>query len=211
MLISRTTHLTKMLQTHEWFLIFNYSPFFSVVKQHPNGTSGFLLFGLIIHCWFIFLYNINVLNVDICPSVACDCDPIGSLNGGICDALTDISLGLIAGQCRCKPNVEGERCDQCKQGHYGLSNDPLGCKGTYVDISVYCFTVNGIISVWILIIEKAFPWFMLSVWLFLACTCNPVGTISGGSPCDTISGNCYCKRLVMGRDCDQCLVSWPSF
>lgn len=158
-----------------------------------------------------FSLTILTIRLSIYVSLACDCDPIGSLNGGVCDALTDVSRGLIAGQCRCKPNVEGERCDQCKQGHYGLSDDPLGCKGTCVDFSIYYFTVKGMICMWILTAEKAFPWFMLSVLLFLACTCNPLGTIPGGSPCDTISGNCYCKSLVMGRDCDQCLVGWPWF
>uniref|UniRef100_A0A8C1IFF7 Laminin, beta 2 (laminin S) n=1 Tax=Cyprinus carpio TaxID=7962 RepID=A0A8C1IFF7_CYPCA len=100
--------------------------------------------------------------------VACDCDPDGSLNGGICDGHDDPSLAMIAGQCRCKDNVEGPRCDKCKPGFFGLSaSDPCGCQ---------------------------------------PCKCDPRGTVSGSSQCDPVSGDCFCKRLVTGHSCNQCLV-----
>lgn len=39
-----------------------------------------------------------------------------------------------------------------------------------------------------------------------ACQCDHRGTVSGSSQCDPVSGDCFCKRLVTGRSCDQCLV-----
>ena len=46
--------------------------------------------------------------------------------------MTDANMGLEAGKCRCKENVEGPRCDQCKAGFFGLSEDnPKGCTGTF--------------------------------------------------------------------------------
>uniref|UniRef100_A0A8C9WRM0 Laminin, beta 4 n=1 Tax=Scleropages formosus TaxID=113540 RepID=A0A8C9WRM0_SCLFO len=52
--------------------------------------------------------------------VPCDCDPVGSLVGGPCDPGT--------GHCVCKRHVEGDRCDRCRHGFYGLSREnPDGC------------------------------------------------------------------------------------
>ncbi|KAG7244309.1 hypothetical protein CRUP_024685, partial [Coryphaenoides rupestris] len=53
--------------------------------------------------------------------IPCDCDPVGSEGGGLCESAT--------GQCVCKDNVEGQRCDRCKYGFYGLrEDDPAGCQ-----------------------------------------------------------------------------------
>lgn len=37
------------------------------------------------------------------------------------------------------------------------------------------------------------------------CTCNTLGT-SNNSGCNMYTGECTCKRLVTGKDCNQCMV-----
>lgn len=47
----------------------------------------------------------------------CSCDPTGSLSTN-CD--------ILGGQCTCKTNVVGRRCDRCAPGTYGFG--PSGCR-----------------------------------------------------------------------------------
>lgn len=78
----------------------------------------------------VVLWLVTVLTLSVSP--ACDCDPEGSLDGGLCDSADDPARGLIAGQCRCKEHVAGPRCDRCKPGFFGLSTDnPQGCRRRY--------------------------------------------------------------------------------
>lgn len=96
---------------------------------------------------------------------ACDCNPNGSLDEGICDSVNDPENGIEAGACHCKPNVKGRACDQCKDGFWNLDpNNAEGCE---------------------------------------ACTCNTLGTVNN-SGCNMNNGECQCKRLVTGKDCNQC-------
>nr|XP_025728478.1 laminin subunit beta-4-like [Callorhinus ursinus] len=61
--------------------------------------------------------------------IPCECDPDGTSSGGMCVSHSDPALGTVAGQCLCKENVEGAKCDQCKPNHHGLSAaDPAGCQ-----------------------------------------------------------------------------------
>ncbi len=55
-------------------------------------------------------------------SAACECDQTGSFSA-VC-----MPLG---GQCECKNNVIGRKCDQCAPGHYGFG--PQGCFREYTN------------------------------------------------------------------------------
>lgn len=52
--------------------------------------------------------------------LACECDSTGSYSS-ICEP--------VGGECKCKPNVIGRKCDYCAPGTYGFG--PEGCKGAF--------------------------------------------------------------------------------
>ena len=60
-----------------------------------------------------FICNIGVHNEYALP---CECNPTGSLSG-ICD--------WMGGNCQCKANIVGKKCDECAPSTYGFG--PNGC------------------------------------------------------------------------------------
>ena len=98
----------------------------------------------------------------------CNCNPNGVDTEG-CDA---------SGQCHCKCDIQGLKCTECTDFHYGFPNCSTNCK-----LSRQAQTVRIIFS-------------------FSDCGCNLKGSIS--LICNKTSGQCSCKPKVSGKRCDIC-------
>ncbi|XP_062248507.1 laminin subunit beta-1 [Platichthys flesus] len=147
--------------------------------------------------------------------VACDCDPVGSLEGGVCDSHTDPDMGMISGQCRCKANVKGTRCDDCKEGYYGLSqNDPLGCQPCNCDprgiimMGAPCDQISGDCSCKRYVTGRYCNQCLPEYWGLsndLAgcrqCDCDFGGAFN--NRCMMENGQCDCRRHLIGRQCSE--------
>jgi Laminin EGF domain len=66
--------------------------------------------------YFCSFYSLH--KIDQCNFTECQCDPTGS---------TSTFCSELGGQCECKTNVVGRRCNRCAPGTYGFG--PEGCKG----------------------------------------------------------------------------------
>ncbi|XP_055078728.1 laminin subunit beta-4 [Periophthalmus magnuspinnatus] len=133
--------------------------------------------------------------------IPCDCSPLGSESGGLCDGQT--------GQCLCKPNVEGQRCDRCKPGHFGLrQDDALGCQPCSchpLGSTGPCDSQTGVCQCEALAVgpscDRCVPghYGLANGMRCAPCDCDVGGAHS--TMCDSDSGQCQCLPNMNGRRC----------
>lgn len=162
---------------------------------------------------------------------ACECDPQGSLSS-VCDP--------NGGQCQCRPNVVGRKCDRCAPGTFGFG--PSGCKRRLMRRTVTCsfrlsdsyqpgfHSFRRHAAPWQLIPgapERAalgrgllgwiggvfeFNEFLTTVtWLPASAACECHLQGSVNAFCDPVTGQCHCFQGVYARQCDRCLPGYWGF
>nr|XP_058931108.1 ubiquitin carboxyl-terminal hydrolase 19 isoform X3 [Kogia breviceps] len=149
----------------------------------------------------------------VCRS--CDCDPMGSQDSGRCDPHDDPALGLVSGQCRCKEHVVGSRCQQCRDGFFGLSaSDPLGCQQCQCDTrgtvpgGTPCDRNSGACFCKRLVTGRGCNRCLPGHWGLShdLLGCRPCDCDVGGAldpQCNEATGQCRCRQNMVGRRCEQ--------
>lgn len=147
---------------------------------------------------------------DVC--IPCDCDPSGSLDEGICDSKTDIVNGLESGRCHCKSNVEGRRCDACKNGFWNFSeSNPDGCQVCTCDTqgtvdNQGCNKDTGECTCKRYVTGRDCNQCISGFWGLSDSQdgCKPCDCDVGGAydnMCDVVTGQCMCRPNLSGRTC----------
>ncbi|XP_049713871.1 laminin subunit beta-3 [Elephas maximus indicus] len=140
--------------------------------------------------------------------IPCECDPDGAVPGAPCDP--------VSGQCVCKENVQGERCDLCKPGFTGLTYaNPQGCHrcdcnilGSRRDMpcdeeSGHCLCLPSVVGPKC---DQCAPyhWKLASGRGCEPCACDPHNSLS--PQCNQFTGQCPCREGFGGLTCSTAAI-----
>ena len=131
-------------------------------------------------------------------ALPCECDYQGS---------TEYTCQPFGGQCPCKENVIGRRCERCRTGFYGFpACRTCSCPSTAVcdEETGACICpprVTGARCDSCVALTYGFD----PVVGCDQCNCDPHGVEGDELQCDLETGRCDCQENVVGRQCDRCL------
>uniref|UniRef100_A0A8C4UYU5 Laminin subunit alpha-2 n=1 Tax=Falco tinnunculus TaxID=100819 RepID=A0A8C4UYU5_FALTI len=134
----------------------------------------------------------------------CHCHVNGSFSE-ICDSRT--------GQCECKANVIGRRCDVCKPETFGLQSsrgcvpcncNSFGSKSFDCDGDGQCYCQPGVTG-------KKCDRCAHGFYNFEEGGCTPCQCSHFGNNCDPISGRCICPPNTVGEMCDKCAPNYWNY
>ncbi|CAI5448656.1 unnamed protein product [Caenorhabditis angaria] len=137
-------------------------------------------------------------------ALSCDCVAQGS---------ESFQCEEYGGQCQCKANIIGRRCERCAPGYYNFP-ECIKCScnsGQQCDERTgQCFCpqhVDGLNCE--KCVSNAFGYDPLIGCQ--KCGCHPQGSEGGRLECDAESGQCLCRESMGGRQCDRCLAGFYGF
>ncbi|KAK1328091.1 hypothetical protein QTO34_012514 [Cnephaeus nilssonii] len=131
-------------------------------------------------------YNLTAGDFQGCGT--CECDPSGTLPGTMCDP--------SSGQCRCLPNRQGRRCDQCQPERPGK-----GCEVSREEGSVE--QTELVMSSELKLEREVFYISPGNATGCLPCSCRTAG--AAHHICNSRTGQCVCQDAsTAGLSCDRC-------
>ncbi|KAJ7416023.1 laminin subunit beta-2 [Pitangus sulphuratus] len=177
--------------------------------------------------YYYALYELVMRGNCFCYGHASECAPLSGA-----PASAD---GMVHGRCVCKHHTQGLNCERCEDFYHDLPWRPAEGSSTnacrrcdcnehsrrcHFDMAVFLATGNTSGAVCDNCQHNTMgrrchlckPFYYKDPTKDLrdpavcrGCHCDPRGTVADGSRCDPVSGECFCKRLVTGRNCNQCL------
>ncbi|CAF1597728.1 unnamed protein product, partial [Adineta ricciae] len=142
------------------------------------------------------LYSLSATFND--QALLCSCDVRGSTNSnGQCEP--------YGGQCSCRPNVIGQRCDRCRTGYWGFPN----CRQCTCPTKI-CNELTGDCICPPRVTGRYCDQCAPRTYGFDPligcedCQCRIEGVVNGRLDCDLKTGQCPCRENIGSRTCDRC-------